>query len=324
MGTNPATPPSIAPAVAALRAGRLVAFPTETVYGLGADAFDASAVLKVFTLKGRPTRNPLIVHVCDLDMARTVVARWTPEADKLAQAFWPGPLSIVLPRSPSIPDIVTGGSPNVAVRCPDHPLTLELIRTLGRPLVGPSANASGHVSPTTAAHVRAEFSENDVFVLDGGPCRGGIESTVVTMAEHPPRVLRPGIIGAPEIGRVLGEVVSDRPSAPAPTGPLDSPGQMEKHYAPRTRAVLVRAADAAAFVRRAVGKVVLISHQPVEVPPPHQCIPLPAEAEAYAAALYAALREADTRGAGVLAIAEPAGTGPVWDAVRDRLHRATA
>ncbi len=323
--------PEVKAAADALRAGQLVAFPTETVYGLGANAYDAAAVAKVFALKGRPSSNPLIVHVCDEAMAREVVKDWTNEASRLSHAFWPGPLSIVLPKGDRIPDIVTAGSPNVAVRCPDHPLTLALIRELACPIVGPSANASGHVSPTTADHVRAEFG-NSVFVLDGGPCKGGIESTVVMLATRPPRVLRPGLTSAEEVGRTLGEVVRDadfsRDAARATDGSasatLDSPGLLEKHYAPRTRAVLVSAAEAPAFVRRAVGKVVLLTHTPMSPATPHEVIPLPTDPHAYATAIYAALRDADARGAGVIAIVRPDATGPLWDALRDRLGRATA
>ncbi|HEX2838018.1 MAG TPA: L-threonylcarbamoyladenylate synthase [Phycisphaerales bacterium] len=321
---------AISAAVAAMKDGRLVAFPTETVYGLGADALDASAVARVFALKGRPANNPLIVHVCDEAMARSLVKEWPAAAAALAKSFWPGPLSIVLPRAASVPGIVTAGSPNVAVRCPRHPLTLALIRALGRPLVGPSANASGHVSPTTAAHARAEFDARDVHVLDGGPCEGGIESTVVTLAESPPRVLRPGLISAEEIARVLGTpVTAPREGAAAhasvPGTPLESPGLLEKHYAPRTRAVMIPGKDAPAFLRRAVGKVVLLTHHACDpAPPPHEVVALPADAHAYAAAVYAALRDADSRGAGVIAVVKPEDDGAVWDAVRDRLRRATA
>lgn len=318
----------ISAAARALREGRLIAFPTETVYGLGANAYDAAAVAKVFALKGRPPTNPLIVHVCDEAMARDVVQEWTPQASRLARALWPGPLSVVLPRGNRIPDIVTAGSPNVAVRCPDHPLTLALIRELGFPLVGPSANASGHVSPTTAQHVRAEFSEHDVFILDGGPCRGGIESTVVTLAAHPPRVLRPGIISADDLSRVLGETVRapEHSDSAESTGSshIDSPGMLEKHYAPRTRAVLVSAGEANAFLRRAVGRVVVLTHVAIEVPHPHEAITLSGDALHYATAFYAALRDADSRGAGVIAVVKPESPGPVWDALRDRIQRATA
>ena len=173
-------------AASRLRDGGVVAFPTETVYGLGADAFSDAAVSRVFALKGRPSRNPLIVHVSGPLMAKRVTATWPVEAQRLADAFWPGPLSIVLPKRPEVPDIVTGGmgSASVAVRCPDHPTALALLYEFGSPLVGPSANLSGSISPTTAAHVRAAFSEQDVLVLDGGPCATGIESTVAVSYTH--------------------------------------------------------------------------------------------------------------------------------------------
>ncbi len=324
----------VAEAVSALQSGRLVAFPTETVYGLGADAFDAAAVQRVFDLKGRPARNPLIVHVCDVAMARDVVRDWTPEADALAKALWPGPLSIVLPKAGRVPDLVTGGSPNVAVRCPDHALTLELIRAFGKPLVGPSANPSGSISPTTADHVRGVFGDREVYVLDGGACRGGIESTVLTLAEDPPRVLRPGLVSAEQISSILQRPVADfvarnsTGSNPASTtAPLESPGLLERHYAPRTRAVMARADEVEGLVRRAVGRMVVISHAPLKVGPPHECITLPADAPGYAASLYAALQRADTAGAGVIVVVKPPMGDPhkaLWAAILDRVQRATA
>ena len=191
-----AKPSAIHQAVQRLNEGGLVAFPTETVYGLGANALDAHAVARVFALKGRPSQNPLIVHVADEAMAKSLTTEWPEAAQKLAKALWPGPLSLILPKAACIPDIVTGSGPNVALRCPDHALTLELLRQFGKPLVGPSANPSGSISPTKAAHVAAAFSPEDVFVLDGGSCRGGIESTVLLLTEHPPRILRPGLISA--------------------------------------------------------------------------------------------------------------------------------
>ncbi|MEO1128210.1 MAG: L-threonylcarbamoyladenylate synthase, partial [Planctomycetota bacterium] len=213
-------------AVRTLRAGDVVAFPTETVYGLGADARNADAVRRVFALKGRPSNNPLIVHVADIEMARTVVRTWTPHAMELATRHWPGPLTLVLERTDGIPDVVTGGGSTVAVRCPDHPAALELLRAFGGPLVAPSANLSGTISPTTAAHVRAAFE--DVLVLDGGPCRAGIESTVVSLIDAPPRVLRPGALPPEQLG------IGTDAAPPTQGGPLPSPGMLDRHYAPRT------------------------------------------------------------------------------------------
>jgi L-threonylcarbamoyladenylate synthase len=323
-GSDAAGPEEIAHAVKVLRAGGLVAFPTETVYGLGADCFDQKGVERVFALKGRPASNPLIVHVSGPEMAGSLVARWTPQADLLARAFWPGPLSIVLPKSGRVPAIVTGGGPNVAVRSPAHLVTLALLEAFGSPLVGPSANPSGRVSPTRAAHVRESFAEADVYVLDGGPCRAGIESTVVTLAEASPRILRPGVIGAEELSRALGVAV-------APPGPAgreaphpDSPGQLPTHYAPRAKTVMVDNDRLPALFAGAGGPVVLIAQGSPTVPHPHRLIAMPADASGYAAALYAALRDADAASPTLIAVLRPPTGGPVWDAVADRLARACA
>jgi len=321
-------PEEIAAALSRLRAGGLVAFPTETVYGLGASALDAVAVDRVFALKGRPANNPLIVHVSGIAMARRVVAAWPHEADLLARAFWPGPLTLVLPRADVVPPAVTAGGPNVAVRCPDHALTLALLDTLNEPLVGPSANLSGRVSPTTAGHVRSSFTDEQVFVLDGGACGRGIESTVVTLTEAVPRVLRPGVIGAAEIARVLGRDVRtpDRCAA-EPSGPLDSPGRLPSHYKPRARAVLIELGGLAPVLGAAGRRVVVVSHRPVDVRAPHSIEPMPPDARGYAGALYAALRRADEASPDLIAVVRPSIEDPdahVWEAVLDRLERATS
>jgi L-threonylcarbamoyladenylate synthase len=317
-------PEDIAAAVARLRAGGLVAFPTETVYGLGADALNEQAVGLIFETKGRPATNPLIVHVDSPAMARTVVSRWPPEAEALAQAFWPGPLSLVLPKAPHVPAVVTAGGPNVAVRCPDHPTALALLRAFGGPLVGPSANPSGRVYPTTAAHVRASFTESQVVVLDGGPCRAGIESTVVKLGERV-EVLRPGLISPAEIARVLGQPVAE-PSAPSPGSPLESPGLLASHYAPATPLSLCPA-DRIAELLALPGRAVVISHIPLTIAPPHTLRAMPAEARTYARDLYAALREADESGADRILLVTPTADGrdeSTWLAVLDRLRRAAS
>lgn len=320
-------PEDIAHAVALLRQGRLVAFPTETVYGLGADALRAEAVEAVFLAKGRPQTNPLIVHVVDEAMAGRVCAAWPRSAASLAARFWPGPLTLVLPRAACVPDAVTAGGPTVAVRCPDHPLTLALIETMGSPLVGPSANRSGGVSPTCAEHVRETFTEAEVFVLDGGPCIGGIESTVVDLTTDPVRVLRPGLVTPEQIGEVLGAPVAG-PGATDAEGPARSPGQMRSHYAPRTPMRLVAPAALQRALRDAgpEGAVVLGPLAP-ETPSPHRLIEMPPEPAAYAARLYAALRRADAMGAACIVVVEPWGEGgqsSLWAAVADRLRRAAA
>lgn len=313
----PAPLSSVVAAAARLRAGGLVAFPTETVYGLGADAMNPAAVRAVFALKGRPSNNPLIVHVADEAMARRVAREWPEDAGKLAAAFWPGPLTIVVPKAAGVPDEVSAGGPTVAVRCPAHEVTLALLREFGGPLVGPSANPSGFISPTTAAHVREAFTEAQVLVLDGGPCRGGIESTVVSLSPSPARVLRPGLVSAAQIAAVLGREVGEGGGAHG-GGALPSPGMLDVHYAPRTRAVMMDAAQIAGVKGRAV--VLAIS----AVEAPHRVIRMPADAAGYAARLYAALREADALGPDLIVVERPPLDGPIWRAVADRLGRAVS
>ena len=315
--------PDFARAVELLRAGQLVAFPTETVYGLGANALDPAAVAKVFVLKGRPAANPLIVHVADEAMAKSIVADWPDDASKLALAFWPGPLSIIVPKALSISDSVTAGSPNVAVRCPDHPLCLELLRRLGAPLVGPSANPSGRISPTTAAHVREAFPT--LLVLDGGVCRGGIESTVVSLVGEP-RILRPGLITREQIQNVLKRIVMFADRAAEVT--LESPGQMESHYAPRANAVRFPAfaLDRVLVTARTIA---VLSHSGLRVPSPHTSIPMPVHASEYAASLYSAMRRADDLHPDLIAIEEVTPIGSdydrgIWAAIADRVRRATS
>jgi L-threonylcarbamoyladenylate synthase len=301
-------PESIAEAVRRLGRGEPVAFPTETVYGLGADATDAKAVARVFEIKGRPSTNPLIVHVTGPEMARRVVAEWSDDAGKLADEFWPGPLSLVLPKNDTVPDIVTAGGPTVAVRAPRHPAALALLEAFGKPLVGPSANPSGAVSPTTAAHVRASWTEAEVYVIDGGPCTIGIESTVLglhTAAPHPPAILRPGAISAAQLGTCLGREVSPFDATANLGSPVASPGLRHAHYKPRAP-VVVNPADS-------------VDREAVLVLPP--------EPLAAAASLYAMLRRADEHGPSRIVVRydeHAIGTDPLWDAIFDRLRRASA
>jgi L-threonylcarbamoyladenylate synthase len=222
-------------AAAVLRDGGTVAFPTETVYGLGANALDAEAVARVFEIKGRPSFDPLIVHVASIDQARQVVLEWPEQARLLAERLWPGPLTLVLPKAASIPDIVTAGLPTVAVRMPAHPVALELIAEAGIPVAAPSANRFGGISPTTADHVRAQLGASVDEIIDGGPCRVGLESTVLALAAGGPLLLRAGGTTTEEIEDVIGPVV--RPGAD-PRRPV-SPGQTARHYAPRTPLTLV-------------------------------------------------------------------------------------
>jgi len=334
-----AGPEQVAEAVRRLSAGGVVAFPTETVYGLGADALNPDAVAHVFRLKGRPANNPLIVHVSGPAMAREVVAEWTPDADRLADAFWPGPLTIVLPKADRVPDIVTAGGPTVAVRCPDHPLTLALLEVFNGPLVGPSANPSGFISPTTADHVRAAFTAPPsrgeafpdpdtfhlgVFVLDGGPCRVGIESTVISLAENPARILRPGMVSAEQIAAALGKPVVESPPSPASdAAPLASPGLMRSHYAPRKRVVLAPSELAGVDFNQSM---TVISARAMRASRTIRVIAMPADPADYARAIYAAMRDADAHGPGDLIVVETPWEGDEpparWRAVADRLRRA--
>jgi L-threonylcarbamoyladenylate synthase len=299
------TDDAIARAAEALRAGGLVCFPTETVYGLGASALSAEAVGAVFLRKGRPATNPLIVHVDGVEMARDVVAEWPRRAEALAGRFWPGPLTLVLAKGPGIPAAVTAGGATVAVRAPDHPVALALIRAFGGPLVAPSANLSGAVSPTTAEHVEADFA--DLLILDGGPCRAGIESTVVDLTGREARVLRQGVVTPEQIGAALGEPVAVGGGGAGGGGAARSPG-LGAHYAPRAPLRLVAPEE--------------------EAPEGVARVRLPQSAVEAAARLYAALREADAEQPAAIWVEAPtpeqlAGPeGSLWRAILDRLQRA--
>jgi L-threonylcarbamoyladenylate synthase len=289
-------------AAAILRSGGLVAFPTETVYGLGADATDADAVRKIFAVKGRPSTNPLICHVPDESVARRYARMWPPVAAQLAATFWPGPLTLVLPKTDDIPHDVTAGRDTVALRAPNHALTLMLLRILDRPLAGPSANQSSHVSPTTAQHVRDELGDRVDMILDGGPCDVGIESTVLDLSGVRPAILRPGGVTREQIEAIVGSV-DVFAGAVDPAFAAASPGQHEKHYAPRTPAYRFDTADRA----RVNGATLELGGQ---------------DAASYARQFYARLRELDDSGVAAIYIEMPPDT-PQWTAVRDRITRAT-
>ena len=312
----------IAPAVTAigeaaglLRAGDLVAFPTETVYGLGADATRDTAVAKIFAAKGRPQRNPLIVHVADADAA-AALAHMPPAAEKLAQAFWPGALTIVLRRRAGCPvsAMATAGLDTVAIRIPDHSVALALLRAVALPIAAPSANPSGKVSPTTARHVADGLGERVALILDGGPCRVGIESTVVAVEPHPV-LLRPGTIGREALEAVLGAPVAV--PAGAHDGPLLAPGQMESHYAPRAALRLNAVAAGAADGVLTFGAIALTGGAM------RRNLSERGDLREAAANLYAALRELDAAGVAVIAVAPIPDTG-IGRAINDRLRRAAA
>ncbi len=307
---------AIAHAAALLRGGGLVAFPTETVYGLGANALDAAAVAHIFAAKGRPATNPVIVHVAGVEGVRQVAAGWPDTARRLAERFWPGPLTLVLPRTAAVPDIVTAGGPTVAVRVPNHPLALALLREAGVPVAAPSANRSGQLSPTRAEHVPDDLAD---AILDGGPCPGGIESTVLSLVGTP-RLLRPGLISPAEIEAVIGPIERGGIGV----GPLPSPGLLERHYAPRTPLTVMPGA-AAECGRLGQGgmRVALLTHQGPTAHPAFPVESLPPTPEGYAAGLYDALHRLDALGVERI-IAEAVPEGEEWLAVRDRLRRASA
>jgi L-threonylcarbamoyladenylate synthase len=331
--TPPArTEEAVARAATLLAAGGLVAIPTETVYGLAADALDAEAVDRIFAAKGRPATNPLIVHVADTAMARSLAATWPQAAEQITTSLWPGPVTVIVPRGPRIPDNVTAGGPTVALRCPEHRLTRRLITTLGRPLAAPSANRSMQLSPTTAGHVLESLGNRIDLILDGGPCGRGIESTVVDCTVDPPQILRPGPIGRAELEAVLGCRVLDMTEAghDAQTAPARSPGTLARHYAPKTP--LEVSATAADRVESLVqsGKRVAWLTALTEDPRVRSLaasrnllvVPMPADPEAFATSLYATLHAIDRRSLELIIIDTPPDTDE-WRAVTDRLRRAT-
>jgi L-threonylcarbamoyladenylate synthase len=301
-----------------VRSGGLVAFPTETVYGLGANAFDPLAVRGIFDAKGRPAVNPLIVHVANEVMLRLVIDNWTEKAAALANRFWPGPLTFVLAKTSNVPSVVTGGGATVAVRMPQHPVALGLIRAAGVPLAAPSANRSSELSPTRAEHVLEGLSGRIDLILDGGPTLNGIESTVIDLTSALPVLLRPGPISVAAIEAVVGPILLGR--GPIESGPLPSPGMLARHYSPRTpvelfadrRSLDAREAELGAK-RQAVAGVVF--EEPGVV--------MPRNPASYASRLYAVLHGLDRRGLARILIELPPDT-PEWLAVRDRLTRGAS
>lgn len=313
---------AIAAGAKALAAGRLVAFPTETVYGLGANALDPDAVAAIFAAKGRPTDHPLICHVASADALAPLVAEVTPAARALAGAFWPGPLTLVMPRSRAVPDAVTGGRDTVAVRVPAHPVALSLLRAFDGPVAAPSANRFGRPSPTSASDVADELGDAVAVILDGGPCEIGIESTVLDLTTTPPQVLRPGRISAEQVAQVLGGPVDAVAS-----GPARAPGMLESHYAPGARVEVVAggevAARAAAFDADGARVAVLAPDAVNGLPAAVLVLGPVGGPDHYAARLYAAFRRADAEGAEVILAVPPPAEG-IGVAVRDRLQRASA
>jgi L-threonylcarbamoyladenylate synthase len=283
-----------------IRAGRLVAFPTETVYGLGANALDTEAVARIYEAKGRPWASPLIVHVADEAMARTMTAEWPDAAHRLAERFWPGPLTIIVHKATIVPDLVTAGLASVGVRVPSHPVALALIRHAGVPIAAPSANRFGEISPTTAEHVRASLGDRVDLILDAGPSEVGIESTVVSLRRTPPAILRPGMITAEQLAAATGLRWDREMDLPHIS---ESPGLHARHYAPRTPFYVL---ELGAPKPPGRGRVIEM--------PPHP--------RAFAAQLYGVLHEADSQGWDWIAIEQPPDT-PEWSGILDRLRRAS-
>ena len=290
--------PEIEHAAALILAGRLVAFPTETVYGLGANALDPAAVARIFAAKGRPRTSPLIVHVDSIEMARTLASEWSDAADLLARRYWPGPLSLVVPKRPIVPDIVTAGLPTVGLRMPAHALALELIRAARVPIAAPSANRFTELSPTAAAHIPEALAD---FTLDGGPSRVGIESTVLSLVGAP-TLLRPGAVSITELELLIGPILQGA----APVGGAHAaPGMHARHYRPATPLYLDT------VEREGKGIVLRMGQE------------MPADPQAYAAVLYETLHRLDTLSLDWIAVEPPPDT-PEWAGILDRLRRATA
>lgn len=310
-----------------LRAGEVVALPTETVYGLAANALDPSAVERIFQIKGRPAHNPIIVHVASAGMAKRCVAHWPPLAEKLARAFWPGPLTLVLPRAKEIPAVVTAGGPTVGVRWPSHPFIQAVIRACDFPLAAPSANPSNRVSPTTAEHVRKHLGYRIPLIVDGGQSRIGIESTVLDLSESPPRLLRPGMIHEQGLVAVTGRLAVD---ARHGSGVLKSPGLLRRHYSPRARLVVaswrdqlgLEAQTASFKVPRA--EICVIAHTRIPLAADFGRVSvIPHDAEAFARAIYAELHQCDEAGAALIVV-EALPDTPEWRPIADRLNKAAA
>jgi L-threonylcarbamoyladenylate synthase len=326
----PATAAALERAAAILRAGGLVAIPTETVYGLAADALDEEAVAGIFRAKGRPASNPLIVHVADVAMARGLAGGWPAAAAAIAARHWPGPVTLVVPRGPRIPPIVTAGGATVALRCPAHRLARRLIAVVGSPLAAPSANRSEALSPTTALHVLHGLGRRVELILDGGPCDRGIESTVVDCTTDPPRILRPGPLSRADLeAAVGGRVIWPEVAPESAAAPARSPGQSSRHYAPATP--LETSADAAGRVAgllaagRRIGWLTTRPEDPavrsLAASRDLVIVPMPDAADEFAARLYATLHALDQRALDRIVIDAPPETD-AWRAVRDRLGRA--
>jgi len=315
---------AVARAVELLRAGEVVALPTETVYGLAANALNAEAVARIYEVKGRPAHNPVIVHVASVEMAKRCVADWPAVADKLAKAFWPGPLTLVLPRAKEIPDIVTAGGETVGVRWPSHPFIQEVIRACDFPLAAPSANLSNQISPTNAEHVAKQLKIP--LIVDGGQAQVGIESTVIDLSVNPPRLLRPGMIHEQALMAVTHLAVGHHGDSEI----LKSPGQLTKHYAPKAKLIVLKWRDERdlnsqlSTLHPQLSTRHVIAHTRIPSQADFSSVSvIPHDAEAFARALYAELHRCDELGAQLIIVEAPPETSE-WRAIADRLKRASS
>jgi len=314
-----------------LRAGEVVALPTETVYGLAANALDEKAVAKIFRIKDRPANNPIIVHIASVEMAKRCVTAWPAPAEKLARAFWPGPLTLVLPRAGEIPDRVTAGGKTVGVRWPGHPLIQAVIRECGFPLAAPSANLSSRVSPTNAGHVRQQLGDKISLIVDGGQSQVGIESTVLDLTVSPPRVLRPGMIHAESLAAVIGKISGQLPASNGEHGEtLRSPGRLRRHYSPKARLLILSWRDDAdlnsqlSTLNPQLLDCHVIAHAHIPSAEPFARVSvIPHDAKAFARAIYTELHRCDAADAGLIVVETPP-ESPEWAGIADRLRRAAA
>ena len=319
---RPADPESIKEAGKLLKAGQIVVIPTETVYGLAANALDPAAVQRIFEAKGRPGDNPLIVHVASVEAAKKLAKEWPPLADRFAKAFWPGPLTLVLPRAANVPDAVTAGLDSVALRVPAHPVTQQVLRAAGVPLAAPSANTSGRPSPTMAQHAEADLGDKVPLYLDGGPATLGLESTVVSLLGPKPVVLRVGAIPQEKLNRL----VSDWDKLDASTGgPALAPGMKHKHYAPHAKVRIVPANQMASAWRQKGGDptyAFIVSAETAAAGMAGRNVAVPGgrdDAELWAHELFAMLRKFDRKGT---ILVEPIPEKGIGAAVMERLRRA--
>ena len=321
---------SVKRAAELLRDGEVVALPTETVYGLAANALDENAVAKIFQIKGRPANNPIIVHVAGNEMAKRCAENFPPIAEKLSKSFWPGPLTLVLPRAKKIPNNVTAGGETVGIRWPSHPFIQAVIRECGFPLAAPSANLSNQISPTNAEHVRAQLGGKIPLIVDGGQSQVGIESTVLDLTVSPPQILRPGMIHAESLAAVCGEVQSPKSKVQSRETALRSPGLLEKHYSPKAKLLVLNWRDDAdlrfqlSTFNLQPSTCFVIAHRTIPSGGNFADVSvMPHDAEAFARALYAELHRCDGAGAKIIVV-ETLPEAPEWSGIADRLRRAAA